>query len=131
MARTKGALNKRTRAALHAVQTGEIGGDGVSPIEYLLKVVRDSEKPDAIRIEAAKAVAPYLQPKLCAVDLTNHVATDQRTQADILAEMKICFERDPATKSLLAGLVTEMAVQIPNQRVNEPHCLDCSSSDLI
>ena len=113
MARTKGALNKRTRAALHAAQTGELGGDGISPIEYLLKVVRDSEKPDAIRIEAAKAVAPYLQPKLCAVDLTNHVATDQRTQADILAEMKICIEHDPATKLLLAGLVTESPVQMP------------------
>jgi len=113
MARTKGALNKRTRAALHAAKTGEIGGDGVSPIEYLLKVVRDSEKPDAIRIEAAKAVAPYLQPKLCAVDLTNHVATDHRTQADILAEMKTCMERDPATKLLLAGLVTESPVQMP------------------
>src|SRR5678815_4174878 len=109
MARTKGALNKRTRAALHAAKTGEIGGDGVSPIEYLLKVVRDSEKPDAIRIEAAKAVAPYLQPKLCAVDLTNHVATDQRTQNEILADLKICIQHDPATKQLLTGLVTDSA----------------------
>jgi len=112
MARTKGALNKRTRAALHAAQTGEIGGDGISPIEYLLKVVRDSEKPDAIRIEAAKAVAPYLQPKLCAVDLTNHVTTDQRTQAEILEDLKACIEKDPTLKHLLTGLVVSNAQKL-------------------
>ena len=50
---------------------------------------------------------------------TNHVATDQRTQADIIADLKTCIERDPATKQLLAGLVTEMAIQTPNQLVNE------------
>jgi hypothetical protein len=32
MSRPKGALNKRTRAALHAVQTGELGGGGESPL---------------------------------------------------------------------------------------------------
>ena len=119
MARTKGALNKRTRAALLAAQTGEICGDGISPIEYLLKVVRDSERPDANRIEAAKAVAPYLQPKLSAVDLTNHGATDQRTQADILSDLKICIEQDPAIKQLLAGLVTDGTAQTPNQSEDE------------
>lgn len=66
MARTQGALGRKTRRALHLAQSGNIDriADGVSPVEYLLKVMRDSDKPEQLRIEAAKAVAPYMHPKL-------------------------------------------------------------------
>jgi hypothetical protein len=62
MARTKGALGKKTRMALHAAQTGDLSqlDDGMSPLDYLLKVMRDADKPDQLRIDAAKAAAPYL-----------------------------------------------------------------------
>ncbi len=72
MARTKGALGKKTRMALYAAQTGDLSAvqAGTSPVDYLLKVMRDPEKPDALRLEAAKAAAPYIQPRLSSIDQT-------------------------------------------------------------
>lgn len=83
MARTPGALNRRTRAALHATQTGELGGGGENPVDFLLRVMRNPRKPDALRIEAAKAVAPYLRPKLSAVEVTNTEPDDNMSEAEI------------------------------------------------
>ena len=72
MSRTKGALGKKTRMALHAGQTGDLTQvpAGSSPVDYLLKVMRDPEQPDQLRLEAAKAAAPYIQPRLTTIDTT-------------------------------------------------------------
>jgi hypothetical protein len=72
MARTKGASGKKTRMALHAAQTGDFTQvlAGSSPVDYLLKVMRDPDKPDQLRLEAAKAAAPYIQPRLTTIDQT-------------------------------------------------------------
>jgi hypothetical protein len=72
MAQTTGALGKKTRMALHAAQTGYLSQlpAGVSPIDYLLKVMRDPEKRDQRRLEAAKAAAPCIQPGLSSIDQT-------------------------------------------------------------
>jgi hypothetical protein len=48
--RPKGARNKRTRAVLEAAEAG-----GELPLDYMLRVMRDSEVPDARRDEMAKA----------------------------------------------------------------------------
>ena len=104
MARTKGSLNKRTRAALHAVKTGELGAGGISPVDYLLKVMRDSDKPDNLRIEAAKAVAPYLAPKLSSVEMTEPDPFGGKTREELLADVKASFARDPKSKQLLAEI---------------------------
>lgn len=96
MARTPGALNKRTRAALHSAQTGELGGGGESPIDFLLRTMRDSKKPVELRIEAAKAVAPYLAPKLSAVELTGQFDDDERlTESELLGRLQILIQEHP------------------------------------
>ncbi len=96
MARTQGALNKRTRAALHAAQTGELGGGGESPVDYLLRVMRDSKKADELRIEAAKAVAPYLAPKLSAVEVSGHNDPEEKlTHAELLKQFEILMNAHP------------------------------------
>ena len=96
MARTPGALNKRTRAALHAARAGALGGDGESPVDYLLRVMRDSKKSDDLRIEAAKAVAPYLTPKLSAVELTERNDDDDMlTEPELLARLQSLLKEHP------------------------------------
>lgn len=42
--------------------------DGLSPLDYLLQVMRDPDADQARRIDAAKAAAPYTHPKLQPVD---------------------------------------------------------------
>lgn len=68
--RPKGALNKKTRQALYAAQRGELPGvKGMTPLEFLMKTMKDDEKPFEIRLEAAKSAAPYIHPRLSSAEV--------------------------------------------------------------
>lgn len=71
--RKKGSANKRTREiADRAAQ------DGITPLEYMLQVLRTEPREDldpkeymmaaAMRFEAAKAAAPYMHARLASVE---------------------------------------------------------------
>jgi hypothetical protein len=63
--RPKGAATKKTREiADAAIQSGE------SPLDFLLRIMRTSTDP-ARQLEAAKAAAPYVHPRLATVDVGN------------------------------------------------------------
>src|SRR5262245_14246027 len=62
-ARPRGSLNKRTQTLLEAAEAG-----GEMPLDFLLRLMRDPHSPMARRLEAAKAAAPFLHPKLSAID---------------------------------------------------------------
>ncbi len=53
--RKKGSKNKRTRELLEKAEAG-----GQSAINYMLEVMRDNKNDTGLRLDAAKAVAPYL-----------------------------------------------------------------------
>ena len=57
--RQKGAANKRTREI-----ADKAVAEGLTPLEYLLSVVRDEGEDRATRIDAAKAAAPFIHPRL-------------------------------------------------------------------
>lgn len=40
---------------------------GVSPLDYMLEILRDVNQPSAARFAAAKEAAPYVHPRLAAV----------------------------------------------------------------
>lgn len=61
--RKRGSPNKATRARQERAAAG-----GLMPVDYLLSVMRNSRMPTATRVEAAVKVAPYLHPKLAAVE---------------------------------------------------------------
>ena len=61
--RAKGTPNKAT-----AKREAEIAASGLTPLQYMLRIMRDVKKPAEIRFEAAKAAAPYVHPKLAAVE---------------------------------------------------------------
>lgn len=73
--RKKGAATTKTREiADRAMQ------EGISPLEYMLKVMREEPSPHLLpteyeaavnrRFEAAKAAAPYIHPRLASVEHT-------------------------------------------------------------
>lgn len=41
---------------------------GLMPLDYMLQILRNEEKPDDERFEAAKAAAPYVHAKLASVE---------------------------------------------------------------
>lgn len=51
----------------------EIASSGLTPLDYMLSLLRNEEQPLSIRFEAAKAAAPYVHPKLNA---TTHSGPD-------------------------------------------------------
>jgi hypothetical protein len=72
--RPPGSATKRTREIADRAMA-----EGVSPLEYMLALMRqpsDHEDPkvqvarEAMRFEAAKAAAPYVHPRLAAVEHT-------------------------------------------------------------
>ncbi|MBO0141492.1 hypothetical protein JZX87_09990 [Agrobacterium sp. Ap1] len=61
--RKAGAPNKATAARQEAVASS-----GLTPLDYMLSILRDETKTVEDRFEAAKAAAPYVHPKLATVD---------------------------------------------------------------
>lgn len=63
--RKSGTINK-----VSAAKRAEIAATGLTPLDYMLKVMRDDAAPADRRDDMAKASAPYVHPKLAAVEHT-------------------------------------------------------------
>lgn len=61
--RQKGVPNKRTMA-----KVAEVEASGLTPLDYMLSVMRDAENDQDVRFEAAKAAGPYVHARLAAID---------------------------------------------------------------
>ena len=64
--RRKGTPNHATAAREAAIEAS-----GLSPLDFMLAVMRDEHGEPAMRLDAAKAAAPYVHPRLASVDLGN------------------------------------------------------------
>jgi hypothetical protein len=61
--RKKGVRNKRTR-----VLVAEVEASGVTPLEFMLSVMRSPRVKMATRFDAARQAAPYVHAKLAAIE---------------------------------------------------------------
>ena len=57
--RPLGAINKKTRQMQEVVET-----TGITPLDYLLCILRDEDQEQVARVHAAIAAAPYVHAKL-------------------------------------------------------------------
>jgi hypothetical protein len=55
--RQKGGVDKIKREAILAAQ-------GITPLDYMLGIVRNEQEDKTLRLDAAKAAAPYVHPRL-------------------------------------------------------------------
>lgn len=55
--------------------------EGISPLDYLLSILRDAEQGQAARFAAAKEAAPYIHPRLAAVDHSGSMSITTQEQA--------------------------------------------------
>ena len=93
--RQKGTPNRKTRTLLAQVEAS-----GMSPLDFLLQVMRDPAAPLATRFEAAYRAAPYVHPRLAAVE---HAGKDKgqietKVLSDLDAARRIAFIFDRATR---------------------------------
>lgn len=68
--RKAGVPNRAT-----AERQAEIAASGLTPLDYMLGILRDEEQTTENRFEAAKAAAPYVHPKLSTVEMNANVTT--------------------------------------------------------
>lgn len=61
--RPKGSRNTKTKKQIEAVVKG-----GITPLDYMLKTLRDETRSHEERIDAANKAAPYVHPKLASID---------------------------------------------------------------
>lgn len=54
-----------------AEELAAIRASGAAPLDYLLQVMRDDRQELAKRLDAAKAAAPYVHPRLASVAVGN------------------------------------------------------------
>ena len=66
-----GRQNKATLA-----KQAEIAATGITPLAYMLKVMRDESEPAARRDAMAIAAAPYVHPRLAAVTHEGEVGVE-------------------------------------------------------
>jgi len=59
----KGIPNRAT-----AAKAAAIAATGLTPLDYMLTVMRDEKTDPVRRDDAAKAAAPYIHPKLTSID---------------------------------------------------------------
>lgn len=78
--RPKGARDKLEREAAEVA-----AAEGIMPKDFLLSLVRDASQALDVRMEAAKAVAPYYHAKLAAIE---HSGSLTHRHEDALGELE-------------------------------------------
>jgi hypothetical protein len=53
---------------------------GISPLDYMLGLLRNTDLPTSDRFEAAKAAAPYVHARLAAVEHSGSITTKRATE---------------------------------------------------
>jgi hypothetical protein len=61
--RKKGTPNKKTQRLREIIEAS-----GVTPLDYMLRVLRDEGATPMERMDAAKAAAPYVHARLAAIE---------------------------------------------------------------
>lgn len=57
--RPKGSANRKTQEIAN-----KAADEGITPLEYMIEVMRNVDESPAMRLDAAKSAAPYLHPRL-------------------------------------------------------------------
>lgn len=78
--RTKGIPNKAT-----AAKAAEIAASGMTPLDYMLAVLRNEANDPNVRLDAASKAAPYVHPKLAAIE---HSGSMTLNHEDAIAALK-------------------------------------------
>jgi hypothetical protein len=83
--RQKGTQNKRTAFARHIADLAAQSEN--TPLNYLLSVMRDAEAPADQRLEAAKAAAPYVHPRLASIEHGGQIGVREMSHEEWLASL--------------------------------------------
>ena len=104
--RKEGTPNKAT-----ATREAEIRAAGMTPLEFMLGVMRDDEKTVEMRLEAAAKAAPYVHPRLSSVALGNK--DGEPFQISVEDRAREIAERHERSRRLLDEVFAEVVTGKP------------------
>jgi len=100
--RKKGTPNKAT-----AAKAAAIAASGLTPLDFMLDVMRNVENDLGVRLDAARCAAPYVHPKLSSVELAGKVGEPVRVERPLLP-----MEVKAAVAKLLEEAENELKVPV-------------------
>ena len=67
--------------------------NGITPLEFMTALMRDASQPFNMRLDAAKAAAPYMHPRLTAVEVTdkNEKPVDEEPLSTLELAKRLAF----------------------------------------
>ena len=68
-----GGRQRGTRNKASIEKEQKIAESGLTPLDYMLGILRDTKATYDMRIEAAKSAAPYVHPKLAALTVAGQI----------------------------------------------------------
>jgi hypothetical protein len=77
--RKKGSVTRRTREIANACIES-----GLTPLEYMLQIMRDIRQQQPDRLRAAESAAPYIHPKLAAIQHSGDKDNPVQVQAEVI-----------------------------------------------
>ena len=93
----RGGRKHGTPNRASTARQAEVAASGITPLDYMLKVLRDENADPRQRFEAAKAAAPYVHPKLANIQHANDPDNplNSVTDADRIAVIKAFLAANP------------------------------------
>lgn len=76
--RKPGAVNKRTAELVKAAEAG-----GIMPLDYMLSIMRNPNADEEMRMDAAKASAPYVHAKLASIEVNANITAHEASLDDL------------------------------------------------
>jgi hypothetical protein len=109
--RPAGSRNRLTRETLALI------GEGETPVAYMLGIMRDIEKPQDIRLQAARFAAPYLHPRPQPEPrLVSFALPENLGSAETLSQIHLSVLKSVADGELSLDEGKEISVLLENQR---------------
>lgn len=95
MGRKKGVPNKATFARERA-----IAASGLTPLDYMLKVMRNTKAPAARRDWAASAAAPYVHPRLATLQTNMNITGRLTLEALVMQSLPAPADNDDVAEMI-------------------------------
>jgi hypothetical protein len=99
--RPKGSLNKRSMEKADAIEAS-----GMTPLDFMIEVMRNRSNSAEMRLEAAKSAAPYVHARLHAAEIAEP-DDDLVDEEDIVARIEAILAANPELKKLITGIENE------------------------
>ena len=84
----RGGRQKGTPNRITAERQRQVQESGLTPLDHMLNVMRDETRDPTVRLDAAKAAAPYVHPRLANIEANVRTGVTHEVALEMLARMK-------------------------------------------